>query len=321
MNTAQTAYRPVRRPSDCWPKFLLDEFRRIARFPGSPIVMEAKTDDPEQFRCKPAVASWFFASCQRGQDYVGFAASIAWLKQGPKIADVTEEQYQALAQVEVRLGVSDFQMPYPTILVNMPAGKMHRYTILHRCTSTDGVEILIGASISPDNKHDIVTAVRHVEGKEVEDSIGRFYGEVTEEEGRATHESLRVACNYTLAMTNFGHQAAYLFPAEVAEQRKHVAKGNREYKDGTTASVRLAEQPILIQLDRNVQLYHREGSHEPGEPTGRELCFHWRRGHWRKQRVGKGLQETRIVFVKPCMVRADLLGGTDPTDTTTIYSK
>jgi hypothetical protein len=142
---------------------------------------------------------------------------------------------------------------------------------------------------------------------------------VTNEEGEAAHESLRVSCNMVLAMTNLGCAAKYVFPAEVEEQRKHVAKGNRQYKDGTRASDRLAEQPTLVVLDREVKLYHREDtSPHATSATGHTMPFHWRRGHWRKARVGLGRTETKLVFIRPCMVRADLMVSR-PEDTTTTY--
>jgi hypothetical protein len=68
-------------------------------------------------------------------------------------------------------------MPYPTILVNMPPGKMHQYVILHRasCEPTDpaqeAIPMLIGVSISYDNQHDIVTIVRDRPSTEIEESL------------------------------------------------------------------------------------------------------------------------------------------------------
>ena len=322
-------YRPIRRPSDMWPPPLLTEMRRLASLPELPASIEVDYgDDKNRFKCSPNVDSFYFDCCDSGADYAGLLATVCWLKEGPKIVNVTEEQYQALACIEVRLEVKDFTMPYPTLLVNMPPGKMHRYVVLHSCSvvAQKGsdmvvVPVLIGTSISYDNTSDIVTVVRQSTGNMVEESLDRFYGTVTIEEAEATHASMRVAANMALAMTGYGCQARYLFPAEVAQERKYIAKGDRAGRDGRTASMRLAEQPQILFLDREVKLWRREGSHDACQPTGREMPFHWRRGHWHMVRCGKGGMERNRVMYPPTMVRADLLGELDASDTTTSYRR
>lgn len=39
--------------------------------------------------------------------------------------------------------------------------------------------------------------------------------------------------------------------------------------------------------------------------TGNEIEPHWRRGHWRKQPFGKNLMETKLIWIKPTIVRKD----------------
>jgi hypothetical protein len=39
--------------------------------------------------------------------------------------------------------------------------------------------------------------------------------------------------------------------------------------------------------------------------TGREVEPHWRRGHWRNQPYGKGLLETKLIWIKPTIIRKD----------------
>ena len=47
----------------------------------------------------------------------------------------------------------------------------------------------------------------------------------------------------------------------------------------------------------------------PSVPTGRVVKTHWRRGHFRRQRHGKGLNQTKLVFIRPCLVNAELFKG------------
>ena len=304
---------------------MLDEYRRLAKMDQLPVKIQVDPDnDEKRFKCVPVGDSWYFRYCNSGSDYAGLLASVAWIKEGPKIVDVTEEQYQALSQVEVRLEVKDFHMPYPTILINMPPGRMHSHVILHKYDNVESLggapptSILIGASMSDDHQHDIINIVRQLPGNEIEKSLGRFYGEVSQSEAEETHPSLRVACNMVLAMTNFGCQSSYLFPTEVEREKKYIRKGDRAGRDGRNASDRLKEQPIIVQLDRNVKLWHREGGHKDGDGTNRQQPFHWRRGHWRNAHVGKGRAERRLVFVRPCMVHAELL-QVGPDETSTSY--
>ena len=39
--------------------------------------------------------------------------------------------------------------------------------------------------------------------------------------------------------------------------------------------------------------------------TGGEVSTHWRRGHWRRQPFGDGLQQIRLLWIKPALVRRD----------------
>lgn len=41
------------------------------------------------------------------------------------------------------------------------------------------------------------------------------------------------------------------------------------------------------------------------QETGIELEPHWRRGHWRNQPFGKNLSETKLIWIKPTIVRKD----------------
>lgn len=44
-----------------------------------------------------------------------------------------------------------------------------------------------------------------------------------------------------------------------------------------------------------------------GNGSGREVCAHWRRGHFRIQAFGPGSGQRRLIFVMPTLVRADRL--------------
>src|SRR4051812_28978305 len=120
-----TNQRPVRRPTDCWHDFILQEYRRLAVLPDPVVSIELQDDDSPHFSCRLNTSTFLSRYMQSGSDYAGLQSCVSWLREGPKVPDVTEEQYQALSRVEVRLELPDLSMPYPTVLVNMPPGKMH----------------------------------------------------------------------------------------------------------------------------------------------------------------------------------------------------
>lgn len=55
------------------------------------------------------------------------------------------------------------------------------------------------------------------------------------------------------------------------------------------------------------RIYRRQVDKSASVPTGGSVRMHWRRGHFRHQRHGHGLQEVKIIWIDPVMVRADLL--------------
>lgn len=311
----------IKRPSDLWPEPLMSEMRRLARLGVDPVKV---VGDEDNFSASPAVSSPYFEYCTSGQDFLSLLVAVSWLRCGPKIANVTEEQWQALSRVEVRLEVKDFRLPYPCLLINMPPGKMHEYVILHEREVLDRagspIPVLIGTSVSRNHQHDIVNAIRQREGRDVEASLSLHNDDVSDEEAESALSSFRVACNLALAMTNYGYQSEYLFPKEVEREQKYVRKGNRPSRDGVRPSDRLADQPLLVTLDRRVKLSRREGgaTDNSGSVGGREMPFHWRRGHWHRVPCGKGRAERKLVLYPPVMVRADLLNA-DVMDTTTTY--
>jgi hypothetical protein len=299
----------ISRPSELFPKDLVAEFRRLAALPYP--AAELTMLDRPTFQCRWLRNTWLRDVASTGADISGMIAAIAWFKEGPKIARASEEEYQALSRVEVRLELKDFTTPFPTMLVDLPPGHLHKAVLIHR----HGPEILVCNSISHTFTDDICTVIRQSE--EVMDaSLGRFYDEITEDVNRQSLEGLRVACNLLLAMTSFGCKTTPIFPHEVVRDEK-LARENSER--GAKARDRLKEVPYEVKLDRTVVLYERQtGSHTEGEHTGRELSFHWRRGTWAMQPCGTGGKERKRIFRKPCMVRADLMIGS-PADYTTTY--
>lgn len=300
----------INRPSELFPKELTEEFRRLANSPSP--AAELRMLDKPNFECRWLKDTWLRRFAVSGADIAGMIAMVNWIKEGPKIARATEEQFQALSQVEVRMELKDFSMPYPSVLVDMPPGHLHKAALLHRYSP----EVLICNSVSYDNQNDVCTVIRQTPGEEMEVSLGRYYDSITEDESQQTQRALRVACNLMLVMTSYGCKTAPVFPHEVVRDQK-LAKEDTER--GAKARQRLKEVPYEVKLDREVVLYHRETKQrEPGEPTGKEMPTHWRRGSWVSQPHGPKNSLRKLVFRHPVLVRADKFAG-DTSQLTTVY--
>lgn len=313
---------PVRRPGDFIPKGMIEELFRLARIEEE--LYRLKVDPIEggsyfrmQWKQTRTVNSWLFGLSQGVSDIAHLVGLINWVKEGPKIVDVTEQQYQAMSNVQVRVDLEDYHQPFPTVLVNLPPGHLHHACMLSEIRNTDGGRALTFCLISNNDEDNIATFI--VPGKEMDLSLNRFDEDCVAVADRSV-PNLRVAVNMMLAMTNLGCHTSYLFPAEVEQERKYIGKGNRPDRTGQRPSERLAQQPMVIALDRNVVLFKTEGgTGDHSEGTGGEKTFHWRRGHWHTVLHGKGKVQRKLMFYPPTMVRADLL-QVGPEETTTTYT-
>lgn len=80
-----------------------------------------------------------------------------------------------------------------------------------------------------------------------------------------------------------------------------VASGRRSQQD--RARARLLDEGFVP-----VRIVGRSVASEPsdsGEPSGRSVSAHWRRGHWRRQPVGVGRASIRLTWVRPALVRGE----------------
>lgn len=300
----------IRGPYDLWPRLFADEVRRLAGLPWLPAVIEP-LGYPKLW-ARFTADSFLSEMAVTGSEVGNFLAAVAWVKAGPKIARVTEEQYQVLQHVDVRLELADFTSPYPTLLVDLPPGHMHKAVIVYQYRP----DICVAVSYSYDSRSDIVTLIYQRPGHFLEETLEKYGQDCDAAECAENLQSLRVAFNMALALSNFGCHADYLLPKEVERDRKLASE---QTERGKRARQRLRESPRLVTFDREVVLHATRGhTAGTGEPTGGEKSFHWRRGHWAMVACGASHTERRRVLRRPCMVRADLL-AVDESDTTTTY--
>ncbi len=298
-----------RKVSDLVPQILADELLRLARLDRNWAEWH-RIDGGPQYSIRTKFPTWIRRGWKTGAD--GFAAwgvSI-WLIDGPKVFRPTVDQCKAMEQIEVRLELSEYSQPYPALLVDLPTGYEPFTSVL--CFKTG--DMLSCNLNSPEGKDDITTTIA-VDGRPIEVSIQRFDDDcaiLAEAAGRA----LRVALNSCLALSSYGHTADFLYPAEATSDLR-LAKEDTER--GHRARKRVQTTCHLIKFAQDIVLHRTvRGKREPGEPTGVERPFHWRKGHWCMQPYGPGNSQRKRILRPPVFVRADKFFG-DLSDTSVTY--
>ncbi len=298
---------------DVLPKTLQQELLRLAKLDRNWLEWRTIPDEPGQLKnrysCEVKYPTWIRKLWKSGADgFVMWAASL-WLVDGPKIFRPSKEQCTALEQVDVRITLSDYSQPYPTLLVDLPTGYEPFTTVL--CHRSERMLTCVSHSIG--NLNDITTTIA-VDGRPIEESLHR-YDDDAASLAVTCGRILRVAVNSCLCLVNYGYMSDYLYPKEV-ESDKRLARENSPR--GEKARYRVVTAPFLTKFSQEVTLHRVEKKDYDPNPTGREVKSHWRRGHWAVQVHGPQMSLRKRILRPPVLVRADKFLG-DQGDTTTVY--
>ena len=298
------------RATDLFPRPFIDELIRLVRLDRNWVVLEPT--DGMGFRTHVRYDSWVRPFVQTAGDLCGMWATSIWLADGPKVFRPTLDQCRALEHVEVRLHFEDYAQPYPALLVELPeSGDYAPFTSVI-CFQSENM--LIYKLHSRESVDDITTTIGRYQNRGlIEESLRRYEEDCLPLQGPATR-ALRVAANSCLALVSHEIASGYLFPKEV-ENDQRLAREPTER--GERARQRLPLHTVLVAFQREVVLHKTEGGHSPGDPTGREVGCHWRRGHYAMQPHGPGNSLRKRILRLPVLVREDKFFG-DASDTTTV---
>lgn len=238
-------------------------------------------------------------------DWLGLKAMSHWLANGPKVFRPSAAQQEALAHVDVNIGLLDYAQPYPSIFVEV-THPVFRGVL---CYNEPG--LLVCDMLSHDNQNDITTTVGVLEGL-IEESLNKFSADAADVAAQAT-PVLRIACNSCLALANWGTRLEYLFPGEAARDKKFAAKGDAR------ARARLKDAAQLITFEQEVKIHQTHGGGKSDAESGRTVSTHWRRGHWAMQAYGPARSLRKRILRPPVLVRSDLFVG-DLSETTVAYA-
>lgn len=246
--------------------------------------------------------------------------------EGPKLFRPTAEQLRLLGEMTLNVPLAEFAMPFPTVVVEFPT----EYSATHITRNPeDNREVFPGAETqrpvfsvlhrSGDNfVHSLYTDAMvslkswyhlYSGAAEVEDWLTAEYGvDFATEEVTLELEARRAVLAYVLLLDEVGvKKRGPLHPGQCAAWRKTADKNNEH---SAAARENLRRAPQVYELNQEVELYRTVDSHDQlGEPTGRTVAPHHRRGHYRNVPCGPGRSERRRVRVPPVFVNKHLFLG------------
>lgn len=265
-----------------------------------------------------------------------FATLAEMAANGPKVFRPTLEQCEAMEHVEIKLPLNEYRQPFRAMAIQFP--EEYRKSLADRTGGRDRIPLFIltqfwdgqngdtsffsGCSFNlgdvMGNSRDVVDETyffSYRPGTTIEDWLQRHIGEKSA--GSAISEAMtRVAMNLMLLLTQYPTTLAPSAPAALNRARANVKMAG---PIGTANRIEAATHVHTIRLAQDIIVREtRTGPRIAGEPTGREMPPHWRKGHWRNQHYGTGNAQTKRMFIRPLFIRSDAFTG-DLGQTSSVY--
>lgn len=236
---------------------------------------------------------------------------------GPKLLRPTTEQCEALRHVDVKVRLDEYQQPFPSMIVELPdefrrrlteefAWKCPRFVVNYFDERTRYLFSFCETAWQDQGTCNIIAPRRPF--SDIEQAL-QF---TTDKDGPDLRQGAalqRVACNFALMLTRFGVKESGPLDPKSHCRNQRQAKSRKPHK-ARRAQAMLDAAFTEIGFEQDVVFYsERRTSNGNSDPTGRVVRTHWRRGHFRRQRHGSGLSETKLVFIRPCLVNAEHFNG------------
>lgn len=242
------------------------------------------------------------------------------LADGPKLFRPTEEQFESMAQVELHIPINDYKQPYPAVIVEIPEGcrrrialsaefteaevaGVPRYMLLRTGQSASDDTYVMGGQKWPFRNYEITHFFQHrAEFADMEQALMHRLLKPGDDprENAFCEITARAGFNLMLLLVHYGCRIAG--PLNPTAYAKHRAKPKLAHlAAGDCLTIEMNQHIVVRKVERITS--------EPGEPTGREMPAHWRRGHWRNQAHGPARTLRKMLFVPPVLVRSDRAVG------------
>jgi hypothetical protein len=253
------------------------------------------------------------------------------LAAGIKCFQLDATTVEALEQYEINIPCNEYHQPFRTFVFDLPPEYCDkRITMAERGPQKPQFAILhweqemrsIHAIISLDSDYSLTWHIHFdkpdlsIEEALLEHSRYVLSGlQKNEDENVLALTIIRAAINASIIATNYGTKA--IGPENPnhfsrCQERLQKAIKRKDEKLAELNRQEIALMPFRYRFDQDVILYKKSKSvSEPGQPTGKRVAPHWRRGYYRQQRFGVGLTQSRRVAIPSVMVNADLLLGNE----------
>jgi hypothetical protein len=256
--------------------------------------------------------------------------------EGPKVFRPTAAECLALEEVQVRVPVSAYAQPFPTFCVEFPpeyraarrtvgegvhGGTVSYSPVAQVLAHVAGHGIIAGATItdSPDGAT-LCGMIGSPDAATIEDDIQKQLGDantqpVNSDELTTERRAVRVALNACLMLMDRGFRK---LPHGVeAEGLSKQLRAKRTTKPGVLDDLRARRQAIPTEfafvqaVDVRRAVRGAVPDDVADDVAGRRVRPHWRSAHWRMQRHGVGLTQSKRVLIPHVMVNAADFGGSD----------
>lgn len=241
------------------------------------------------------------------------------LADGPKIVMPTVEQCEALAHVDLNLTFREYEQPFPVFVVQVPSGFQRqlieqfcqpcpRFVLPYHDRSGDFLTVLSSWGANATQGGVFTVFSKNTLDEKMEDVIQRVDGDLGPDYQQATVLD-RIALNFSLLLTRYGFRNDG--PVDPKSFRKQTRLADSKSKRKRERARRLLDSSFnRVRLLQEVEFANRPACDvSNGEAIGAAKSPHWRRGHFRRARVGVGRTETRLVFVRPSFINAECFAG------------
>ena len=291
------------------------------------------------------------AKATRQVDKVEIALMGLALADGPKIFRPRQLDFEMLEETTANVLIEDYCQPFRTVVIELPdlyaakkqihcphAGKYiygyrqpkdHYPTMVILQYWPKAKCVLSAVYFSSDVS--IKTCFAPTADETIEMCLAKLRCEdefsgvlrTTNEEWELTRGILRAAINFCMLVDEVGHERVGPDGAEHERELRKYAEAmsrGRDKERAARARAKLAAVPYLYELDQQVQLYKTVATHNdlPGDPTGRTMPPHHRRGHWRMQAHGPERSLRKRIRIPPVFVNSYLFLG-NPRDAKVTY--
>lgn len=272
----------------------------------------------------PAEYAPYFGAWLASKPTVGEKLEVVWhlhllgqfVADGMKVIELDETTAEALRHMELRIKAEEYHQPFPLTAVQVGDDLLLSWWDGSLRKSVIGLYVgkysladagIVSASFKPGE------LLEHP-GRKLERPSPDDPDPVTPEAAEELNQYTRLCMNACLYATHHGlQQLPDTNPGHRERVTARLAKSRKRGDDHLTRvnEAELQTIPFRFQIDQRLPLYltTKSTDHEPGEPTGRIMAPHWRRGHWRRQHHGPGNAQTKLIAIPAVLVNADLLLG------------